>query len=219
MNSHAHSNSFKPRTAAFMAAFFSQAQVSPIAQPRARKRRTLRTYMYVDGRIHDARIDMHTGEVRQHEYKNRFRQSPRISPNPKLQQMKPFWMQSIDPMLTVSSGEPKPDEKDVSRIKMANSAKEELQLYVCLRDAVEDFPQLDDIICGATSLDLGGNTRGLNRAHIFTLLQQLDVISAFQVRKFAGHSKSHSEKVAVCLRIIVRAFAASLCVVENPSLT
>lgn len=215
----AHSNSFKPRTAAFMAAFFNRPQVATKARPRQPERRTMRTFMYVDGRIQDARIDMRTGEVRPHEYKNRFQQSPRIFLNPKLQQLEPFWMQSVDPIPTSSSTEPKPDEKDVSRIKMANSAKEELQLYVCLRDAVEDFPQLDDIICGATALDLGGNTRGLNRAHIFTLLQQLDVISAFQVRRFAGHSKSHSEKVAVCLRIIVRAFAASLCKVEIPSLT
>ena len=219
MTSQAHSNSFKPRTAAFMAAFFRQAQVSPTAQPRAPKRRILRTYIYVNGRIHDARIDMHTGEVRQHEYKNRFRRSPRVSLNTKSQQLEPFWVQSVDPMPTASSTELKPDEKDVSRIKMANSAKEQLHLYICLRDAVEDFPQLDDIICGATALDLGGNTRGLNRAHIFTLLQQLDVISAFQVRKFAGHSKSHSEKVAVCLRIIVRAFVASIQMSTIPSLT
>lgn len=212
MIAEAHSNSFKPRTAAFMAAFFNRPQVSAKAQPRPSERRTMRTFMYVEGRIRDARINMRTGEVRQHEYKNRFRQLPRAIPDPELQHLEPFWMRALDPVTSVDSTESEPNEKDVSRIKLVNSAKEVLQLYVCLRDAVEDFPQLDDIICGATALDLGGNTRGLNRAHVFTLLQQLDAISAFQVRKFAGHSKSHSEKVAVCLRIIVRAFTASLAV-------
>lgn len=215
----AHSNSFTPRSAAFMAAFLNRPQVSTEAQPNAATPRHLRTFMYAEGRIQNARIDMHTGEVRPREYKGRYRQMPRATPNPEAQHLEPFWMRPLDPLPFADSVELEPVEKDVSRIKMVNTAKDILQFYVCLRDAVEDFPQLDDIICGSTALDLGGNTRGLNRAHVFTLLQQLDIISAFEVRRFAGHSKSHSEKVAKCLRIIARAFASALCMVENPSLT
>jgi hypothetical protein len=218
-------------------AFVPRAAIVPVTRP-ARKtyraaedltqRRKVRTIMLDDvGLPTGAQIDMTTGEVRPHAYKDYSAGLRRPKPNPDAQDLEPFWMKPLPdaPELKCSVagwlGDTLP-EVDKSRKKQPNRAKDLLHDYLSLGEAVEDYPALDHIICGATALELGGATRGLNRAHVFTLLQHLDVISPATVRDFAGHSKSHSEKVAVCLRIVSTAFTASVGRRElslNPSLT
>lgn len=174
-------------------------------------RKKVRTIMLDEtGLPTGARIDMTTGEVRPHSYKDYSAGMRRPKPNPDAQDLEPFWMQPLSAMPAVEVENNGIPEADKSRKKMTNKAKPLLHDYLHLTEAVADYPVLDHIICGATSLDLGGATRGLNRAHVFTLLQHLDVISPSTVRDFAGHSKSHSEKVAVCLRIVSTAFSASI---------
>jgi len=218
-------------------AFIPRTTIVPLTRP-ARKayrvaedltqRRKVRTIMLDDvGLPTGAQIDMTTGEVRPHAYKDYSAGLRRPKSNPHAQDLEPFWMQPLPDVLGLKCsvtgwlGDTLPDV-DKSRKKQPNRAKDLLHDYLSLGEAVEDYPLLDHIICGATALELGGATRGLNRAHVFTLLQHLDVISPSTVRDFAGHSKSHSEKVAACLRIVSTAFTAligkrgpSL----NPSLT
>jgi hypothetical protein len=62
---------------------------------------------------------------------------------------------------------------------------------------------MDDIMSGAVALDLGGNTRPLNKKAMATLLQKLEVITAESVQEEMRCSLRHAQKVAKCLGIIV----------------
>lgn len=180
------------------------------------QRRKVRTIMLDDnGLPTGAQIDMRTGEVRPHTFKDYAAGLRRPKPNPGAQDLEPFWMRPLPDEPELKSSLEGPfghmlPRVDKSRKKQPNRAKDLLQDYLSLGEAVEDYPALDHIIYGTTALELGGATRGLNRAHVFTMLQHLDAISPATVRDFAGHSKSHSEKVAVCLRIVSTAFTASM---------
>ena len=197
-----------------------------IASAKPKARRTLRTVSRLfddDGMLQGAKVDMATGEVLPHTYKDYHDGKLKARLNPDAPETAPFWMKPMHAP-TVSSADSSigraNDTADKSRKKLINGAKDRLQWYVYLKDAIEDFPALDHIMSGATSLDLGGNTRGLNRQHLFTMIQNLEIISPTTVRAFANHSKSHSEKVATCLRIIVHGFMAALgTTTPNPSLT
>lgn len=201
---------------------FGPAPTPASAKPTARRKlRTVSVLFNANGRLQGAKIDMATGEVLPHAYKDYSDGKPKARPNPTAPDTEPFWMQPMHaPTMSADTTGYAEETEDKSRKKLANGTKGYLQWYVYLKDAIEDFPALDHIMSGATSLDLGGNTRGLNRQHLFTMLQNLDIISPTTVRAFANHSKSHSEKVAACLRIIVHGFMSALKTgTQNPSLT
>lgn len=216
---------FRPSYCPFI--YFNDNDSGTETKPKPKVRRTLRTVSILfdaHHKLQGAKINMSTGEVLPHTYKDYYDGKLKARRNPDAPDIEPFWMQPLDGKgVIATTGDTKATpEKDKSRKKLPNGAKEHLEQYVYLRDAIEDYPSLDHIMCGATSLDLGGNTRGLNRQHLFTMLQNLDAITPETVRSFAGHSKSHSEKVAACLRIIVHGFMASVRAVDrqrNPNLT
>ena len=63
----------------------------------------------------------------------------------------------------------------------------------------------DDIVTGAVSADAGGNTRPLSKTMMVTLLQGLDEITADAIQEHKPMSLRHSQRVAMCLRIIEHA--------------
>jgi hypothetical protein len=86
--------------------------------------------------------------------------------------------------------------------------------YLTLEDALEDLPMLENLITGASLLDLGGNSRPVSCSLLFALLQNLDVITSAAIGEFRGCSPRHSQRLAQCLRVIVTAFdaqASELC--------
>ena len=184
-----------------------------IAKPRAKvevERKTLRTYMFDEvGRLQDAKINFETGEVTPHEYS---RPSPKLKArrDPNVPDQEPFWTQALPEIAAPEQAANGGATTDKSKKQLDNLAKLHFQNYACLDDAREVYPSLDNILTGALALDMGGNTRPLRRNVIFALLQSLDVISPTRVRESMGNSKSHSEKIAMVLRVIVTGFMHDL---------
>ena len=130
-------------------------------------RKTLRTYMFdADGKVRDAKINLETGEVRQHVYKDRFKQRLKATRDPNAPDIEPFWMRM--PAATRSTGLAR--QHDKSRIKLFNGVKMYLQ-HLLQTDEREDspaaipfnlavqsrLPQLTDIIESANLLGTGGS--------------------------------------------------------------
>lgn len=188
----------------------------PVSKRGIRQRKTLRTVMHEpDGTLKGAKIDLATGEVIPHQYKNYFEQGPRARIDPNAPDLEPFWMQM--PAATRSTGVvPKHDK---SRKKLHNGCKIYLQ-YLQRSDDLEyallaipftaaitaQLPMLMEIIDSANRLDMGGNTRGLSRTLLLMMLANLDVITPATVQKFMDCSVRHSQRVAGCLRVIINAF-------------
>lgn len=70
-------------------------------------------------------------------------------------------------------------------------------------EALQRLPMFDDIVTGAVK-DSGGNTRPLSKKMMVSLLQGLDQIAAKAVQAETGLSLRHSQRIAMCLRIIER---------------
>jgi hypothetical protein len=183
------------------------------------ERKTLRTVSVLfnpDGRMTGAKIDLATGEVQQHDYKDYYNKSPKATANLNAPDVEPFWMSM--PAATRSTGIAPLQDK--SRVKLINGCKmyiRELQrlddlegdllLAAPLASTVaKELPMLMEIIESVNLLDMGGNTRGLSTAALLGMLATLDVITPATVRNFMDCSERHSRRVASCLRVIVNAF-------------
>jgi|SRR5471030_1673992 len=166
-------------------------------------RHTLRTYMVgSEGTIVDAQIDLNTAEVTPHKYASfPVRAKPRAKLEPS--DVLPSWMRIPAPQYVIRT----PDQ-DISRKQLANGLKMYLDGYQTVDEAIENLPLLDNLIVGATELEMKGSTRKLNRGILFAMLQQLDYITPKTVQDFMDCSVRHSQRVAQCLRVIVRAFEA-----------
>jgi hypothetical protein len=170
------------------------ATVVPKSKKRAKERKTLRTVSVLfsaDGRMTGAKIDLATGEVQQHDYKDYFDKGIRARPNPDAADLEPFWMR-----LPAGSGSTGlSGQKDKSRKKQYNSVKMYLE---CLQypdstsdqwgvslwaRVAKDLPALIEIITNVNMLDLGGATRGLGERELLRMLASMDVISAHAVRE------------------------------------
>jgi hypothetical protein len=84
-----------------------------------------------------------------------------------------------------------------------NDLKVYLQNYMTAKQALDALPMLDDIVTGAVQLDLGGNTRALNKKLMIEMLQRIDIITAEVVQEWMQGSLRHAQKIATCLRTIV----------------
>jgi hypothetical protein len=94
----------------------------------------------------------------------------------------------------------------------ANSLKTCLAGFNAPGLALASLPYLDQIVTGAVNLDMDGNTRPLSKKLVVSLLQRLDVITAQAVREYMHLtlrqcSERHSQKIALCLRVIENAAA------------
>lgn len=183
------------------------------AEPKVKaelERKTLRTYMFDDsGRLQDAKIDLETGEVVPHEYTKPLPR-PKARRNPDALDQEPFWTQPLPEIVAPEHTVKESAPVDESRKQLDNVAKVHFENYARLDDALEVYPGFDNILIGALALDMGGNTRPLRKNVMFMMLQSLDVISPMRVRELMGCSKSHSEKVAMVLRVIVTGFMRDL---------
>lgn len=81
---------------------------------------------------------------------------------------------------------------------------EELQHYCTFSEAVQDYPFLDNIITGVCNLDLGGNTRPLSTAVVYTLLATQSLITTKLIAEAAQCSERHAQKICGCLRVAAR---------------
>ncbi len=193
--------------------------VIPAPKKHVRERKTLRTVSALfnaDGRMTGAKIDLATGEVQQHDYKDYFDKGIRARPNPDAADLEPFWMQM--PAASRSTG--LPGQKDKSRKKQYNSVKMYLECLLQCPDSTSDhwglslwarvaeaLPALVEIITNVNMLDLGGATRGLGERELLRMLASTDVISAHAVRELKEDCcPRHSQKIALSLRAIVNEF-------------
>lgn len=83
---------------------------------------------------------------------------------------------------------------------------EHLSQYLNFMDFMRDAPgpfraALDDVITGATRLDLGGNSRPLGKARLFTLLAHLPAISTATTAEAFQCTEQHARKIAAVLRV------------------
>ena len=100
--------------------------------------------------------------------------------------------------------------------------KELLSNYCSLYEASLEYPFLDDIIHGASRLDLGGNTRPLSKGMLYNVLADVDNITTLSVgesidnsahAKITGRtqlSERHLQKIATALRIASTMIAKEL---------
>ena len=170
-----------------------------------------------DGKLQDAKIHLETGEVRPHAYKHHFEERPKAKRDSNAPNIEPFWMRM--PAATRSIGLTR--RHDNSRKKLFNGVKMYLQ-HLRQTGADEDpltavpfnlvvqseLPQILDIIESVNLLGTGGSTRGLVAAELLAMLTTFDFITSEAVREFRQCSTRHSERIAACLRVIVRAFVA-----------
>ena len=68
----------------------------------------------------------------------------------------------------------------------------------------EHWPQLEDILDGAANSSFG--KMPMSKVVMLDMLRDLDVISTESVMKYTNFSKSHSEKMAMHMRVLVNAF-------------
>lgn len=192
-----------------------QARPSSTGIRQRKNLRTVSTLFDPDRRLTGAKINLESGVLTRHDYKDYFVQGPKARRNPNAPDIEPFWMKM--PAATRGTG-PAP-QQDKSRNKLHNGCKMYLQhlqwsddlecalLAPPLSDAVaQELPMLTDIIESANLLDMGGSTRGLNRSLMLSMLCTLDVITPITVQDFMACSVRHSQRVAACLRVIVTAF-------------
>jgi len=191
----------------------------PAPQKRVRERKTLRTVSALfsaDGRITGAKIDLATGEVQQHNYKDYFDKGTKPRRKADAAKVEPFWMR----LPAGARSAELPGQKDKSRNKQYNSIKMYLEYLLQCPDntgdqsglslwarVAEDLPELTEIITNVNMLDLGGATRGLGERELLRMLASMDVISAHAVREFKEDCcPRHSQKIALSLRAIVNQF-------------
>lgn len=168
-----------------------------------RQRRTYRTIAYdQNGGMVGATINLETGEVSPRDYKNPIADRPKARRNPNAPDVAPFWMS----MSAAKGCTGLLRHHDDSRKKQFNSIRMYLSGYISLDAAIEDLPLLGNIIESVALIDIGKNTRPLNRNIIFSMLQNLDMVTPETVMEFMGCSKRHAQKVALCLRVIMNAF-------------
>lgn len=162
-----------------------------------------------------AKIDMSTGEITPHTYKDYNPPMRKPKPNPLAQHLEPFWM-SMPAGATKAVTTPNAKK---SRKRVGNGCKMYLQYIASQNNSDENsvaseftnlvtakLPALMDIIDSVNQLDMGQNTRGLSRTALLSMLASLDDITAQAVRDFMDCSVRHSERVAGCLRVIITAF-------------
>ena len=179
-------------------------------------RKTLRTIMLdAAGLPVGAKIDMSTGEITPHTYHDYHPPMRKAKPNPLAQDLEPFWMSMpAGSRKGVTAPRANPSRKRVvNKCKMylefivANDGFDEMCIGLPLNDLIaEQLPALMDIIDSVNLLDMGGNTRGLSRTALISMLLSLDNITAYGVRDFMNCSVRHSERVAGCLRVVVDVF-------------
>lgn len=165
-----------------------------------------------DGLVVSAKIDLSTGEIKPHRYKDYFSKRPVIRVKAEPSNVEPPWVRIPEQergtleaiKATVKTAAP------ASRKKRINSLQIYLEDYLSFSDALSDLPLLDNIILGSSLLDMGGNSRPVSQGALFHLLKNLEVITPADVRNIRGCSVRHSEKLALCLRVIVAAFDAAV---------
>lgn len=159
----------------------------------------IRTQMKLDsGEIVDARICLATGEIKPHKY-------PVQKPMPKARALpegetngllEPSWLRipAPDTKARVKAGR-------TVRVTKSNPNNIYLEGYMFLKDAVEDYPVIDDLFVGAASL--GNSARDpLNKSILFSMLRDLDDINVLTVQGYTGYNEGHCYKLAQALRII-----------------
>jgi hypothetical protein len=100
-------------------------------------------------------------------------------------------------------------------VRHDNSAVVDRLENLCrLKDAIAEYPALDDILTGVCRLDYGGNTRPLSASKFFWLLSTMRVITIPAVEKCTGDSYGHAAKIASGLRIASRAFESHVTMLE-----
>jgi hypothetical protein len=185
-------------------------------EPKPKVRRTLRTVLFDDaGTSVGARLDLLTGEILPHAYKDYPQRGPKARRNPDAPDIEPFWVKMIVAAPSIGTTEaPTGGKKKRGRPATvhANSLKACLSSFDAPGFALAGLPFLDQIVTGAVNLDMDGNTRPLSKKLVVSLLQRLDVISAEGVREYMRLtlrqcSERHAQKIAQCLRVIETALA------------
>lgn len=100
--------------------------------------------------------------------------------------------------LAVRKGRGRPKKVFVNRLRPY------LQDFTFPGDALSKLPMFDDVVAGVVVADAGGNTRPFSKSYMVSLLQKLEEISTESVLDEMQCSERHAQKVAMCLRIIER---------------
>lgn len=174
-------------------------------------RYTLRTVTLHDGvLLKGAKIDLRTGEVTPHDYKDYSYKRPIFSVKAEPFDCVPPWMRIpastcrwTSKMFTVPTQAGKKQTRGRPSKTVQNTLKPYLQDFASSRKTLSGLPMFDDIVTGATKLDRCGNTRDLNKYQMTAMLAELDVISSDAVMEWMGCEKRHGQKIAACLRLII----------------
>lgn len=174
-------------------------------------RYTLRTVTFHEGvLLKGAKIDLRTGEVTPHDYKDYAYSRPIISAKTEPFDCAPPWVRipasdcrRTSTMLAIGSHSVKKQARGRPSMAVANKLKPYLQGFATARKALSCLAVFDDIVTGATKLDRHGNTRDLNKYQMTAMLSELDVITSDAVMQWMGCEKRHAQKVAACLRLVI----------------
>jgi hypothetical protein len=163
------------------------------------------------GEIIQARINMHTGEIKP--YKPRMRQGIEcIKPIPKAAQKAanqaemPFWMDTA--IQETEQGKlANPGNQFKPRKNRDNSANVYLSEFDSMHDACEGLPNLDSLLVGTSNLEIG-SSMPVSSSLLFHMLQNLQEINTLTIMQFTGYSESYARKLAALLRVALNAFEA-----------
>jgi hypothetical protein len=166
------------------------------------------------GKLVGAKIDVATGEILPHAYKDYFDQGPKARRKPDATDIQPFWMIFVEGTDVAATAKTSTGKKKRGRPPTVhtNSLKACLSAFDAPGFALAGLPRLNEIVTAAVNLDMDGNTRPLSKKLVISLLQRLVVISAEGVREYMHLTlrqccERHAQKIALCLRVIETAAA------------
>lgn len=177
--------------------------------------RTVSTLFNAEGRLTGAKINLSTGEIEAHDYKDYFEQGPKARRKLDAPVIAPFWMKFVEPTdggaATAAATDSKKKRGQPPKVHI-NSLKPYLAAFSAPGFALAGLPFLDKIVTGVVNLDMDGNTRASAKKLTVSLLQRLDFISSQGVRDYMHLTlrpccQRHSQKIAMYLRVIETAAA------------
>jgi hypothetical protein len=127
-------------------------------------------------------------------------------PSAKLDQSKKPNFRSSARYIPVEKSGSDASENKVFRKKVTNSLYPLLINYSTMSEAKNAIWYLDDLLVGIPGASVNeGSTRPLSQRKLFNLLRTLPVITTNTVLDATRYSVRHSERLALCLRTIIRA--------------
>ena len=196
-----------------------------VRDSKGKPQKYIRTMMEVDGVMVTARITVATGEIKPYKYPNKNDNNRKAKPTQEFIELNanrtfvgegdilgytPTWATIEAPASSVLPPKDAAD-KGAMRKSKPNPNGALLSEFGCISDALECFPELDNLLTGCANLDAQGNTRPMKTGLLFAMLRDLHDIDVETIKAYSPHleySDRHCYRLAQYLRVLSAAFDA-----------